>query len=225
MTPFADKASPSPSLAHLHARFLAILPRIEQHGRIYLRHLYPDRRADAIQEMRALGWQWLLQMQSRGKDPAEFVTAFVTFLARAVNCGRRLTGMPKSKDVLNPRAQRRHCFTVEQLPASLRSSHEHLYSSPIGQELHDELEERLRDNTITPVLDQVQFRIDFPAWLRTLTPRERHMIRRMMRNERTVDLSKRFGVSPGRISQMRRELHDDWSTFCGGTDPTDTPTA
>jgi hypothetical protein len=41
------------------------------------------------------------------------------------------------------------------------------------------------------------------------------MVRRMMRNERTLDLSKRFEVSPGRISQMRRELHEDWLGFLG----------
>jgi hypothetical protein len=40
----------------------------------------------------------------------------------------------------------------------------------------------------------------------------------MMRNERTLDLSKRFEVSAGRISQMRRELHEDWLRFLGERD-------
>jgi hypothetical protein len=48
--------------------------------------------------------------------------------------------------------------------------------------------------------------------------RERRIVRGMMRNERTLDLSKRFEVSPGRISQMRRELHDDWRRFLGERD-------
>jgi hypothetical protein len=106
---------------------------------------------------------------------------------------------------------------VEHFP-SLRSSHDHLCSSPLGQELQDAFEERLQDNTLTPVPDQVQFRIDFPAWLKTLTARERRMIRAMARNERTLDLSKRFEVSPGRISQIRRELHDRWLRFLGERD-------
>jgi hypothetical protein len=202
----------------LHATFLHILPRVERHGRVYFRHLCPDRKADALQEMRAMAWKWLLQMHERGKDPTCFLKAFTTFLARAVNSGRRLAGMAKAKDVLNPHAQRRHGFQVERLPTSLRSGHEHLYASPLGQELQDELEERLCDNTLTPVPDQVQFRVDFPAWLKTLTPRERRIVRGMMRNERTIDLSKRFDVSPGRISQMRRELHDDWMRFLGDRD-------
>jgi hypothetical protein len=57
--------------------------------------------------------------------------------------------------------------------------------------------------------------MDFPAWLRTLTPRERRLIRAMARNERSTDLSQQFEVSPGRISQMRQEFRDDWLRFHG----------
>ena len=64
-------------------------------------------------------------------------------------------------------------------------------------------------------LDQVQFRIDFPAWLKTLTGRERRMIRVMMRNERTKDVSKQFEISPGRVSQLRQEFKQGWERYCG----------
>ena len=204
-----------PKLDELHARFLDLLPRIELHGRIYFRHLKPHRKADAIQEMTALGWQWFLRLHQRGKDPSEFLTGFTTLLARAVNSGRRLAGMAHAKDALNPAAQRRHHFAVEVLPSSLGVSHERRTASPHGQELQDAYEERLRDNTVTPVPEQVQFRIDFPAWLDTLTGRERRIVRAMANNEGTLDLSRRFELSPGRISQLRREFHDDWRRFCG----------
>jgi hypothetical protein len=216
----------APGPEQLHTRFLALLPRVELHARIYFRHLRcPHRKADAIQEMRALAWQWFLRLHQRGKDPGDFLTAFTTLLARAVHSGRRLAGQAKARDVLNPAAQGRHGFTVEPLPSATRTSHERLYCSPQGQGLHDAFEERLRDNTITPVPDQVQFRIDFPAWLATLTARERRLVCAMADNERTLDLSKRFAVSPGRISQLRREFHDDWRHFCGERDPAGTPRA
>jgi hypothetical protein len=170
--------------------------------------------------MTALGWRWFLRLHQRGKDPAEFLTGFTILLARAVNSGRRLVGMAHSKDALNPAAQRRHHFAVEALPSSLGVSHECRNASPHGQELHDAYEERLRDNTVTPVVDQVQFRIDFPAWLATLTGRERRMVREMANNEGTLDLSRQFELSPSRISQLRREFHDDWRRFCGeGSQP------
>jgi hypothetical protein len=209
----------SAHLAHLHAAFLSILPRVEQHGRIYFRHLRPHRKADAIQEMRALAWKWFVRLHQRGKDPADFVTSFSTFLARAVNSGRRLAGMAKAKDAMNPHTQRRHGFRVEPLPNSTRTSHEQLYAFPVGQQLLDAVEERLRDNTVTPVPDQVQFRLDWPAWLQTLTPRERRIIRAMSRNERTLDLSREFELSPSRISQLRREFFLDWRRFLGDLDP------
>ena len=41
------------------------------------------------------------------------------------------------------------------------------------------------------------------------------MIRGMARNERTLDLSKQFELSPARISQMRREFQIDWKRFIG----------
>jgi hypothetical protein len=203
-------------LPALHAQYLALLPRIETHARIYFRHIRcPNAKADLLQEMRALAWQWLVRLDRRGKDVNDFVAGFVTLLARAVNSGRQLTGQAKAKDVLNPRTQRRHGFTVEPLPASLGASFERLYASPHGQGLHDAFEERLQDNLITPVPDQVQFRIDWPAWLGTLTSRERRLIRAMACNERTSDLSRQFEVSRARISQLRREFHDAWEDFCG----------
>ena len=206
-------------LAHLHAAFLAILPRIELHGRIYFRHVRcPHKKADAIQEMRALAWKWFLRLHERGRDPAGFVTTFVTLLARAVNSGRRLAGMTRAKDVINLATQRRHGFRVEPLPSSTRTSHDRLYASPVGQALLDAFEERLRDNTVTPVIDQVQFRLDFPAWLQTLTARERRLIRAMARNERTLDLSREFELSPARVSQLRREFYLDSQRFLGDLD-------
>jgi hypothetical protein len=36
----------------------------------------------------------------------------------------------------------------------------------------------------------------------------------MIRDERTLDLSRQFDVTPGRISQMRREFAESWSRFC-----------
>jgi hypothetical protein len=203
-------------VAALHAQFLVILPRIELHGRIYFRFLSLHQKTDAIQEMRALAWQWYLRLHERGKNPGDFIKAFTSLLARAVNSGRRLVGAAKAKDAMNPATQRRHGFQVEALPTSFRTSYDQLYAVPNGLETLDAFEERLRDNTTTPVPDQVQFRIDWPAWLATLTGRERRMISVMAKNESTKNLSRQFDLSPARISQKRREFHDDWHRFCDG---------
>jgi hypothetical protein len=198
----------------LHDQFVALLPKLHTHAAIYFRGIQcPDRKADTINEMIALAWRWFLRLKEKGKDISKFTMVFVYLVAKAVKSGRRICGQEKSKDVLSRLAQQRHNFTVESLPTSTRVAHEHLYGEPHGQRKLDSYEERLQDNLISPIPDQVQFRIDFPSWLATLTPRERRLIRAMARNERTSDLSKEFEVSPGRISQMRKEFQKGWERF------------
>src|SRR5260370_11202311 len=112
-------------------------------------------------------------MYRRGKDPAQFPGAFAALVARAVASGRRLSGMEKANDVMSSRAHFRGVI-VERLPSSTRNSFEALLM-PGGQKLQDALEERLRDNTFTPVPDQVAFRIDWPAFYATLPDRDRKL--------------------------------------------------
>jgi hypothetical protein len=203
-------------LSRLHAAFLSILPRIELHACVYFRGIRcPQRKDDAVQETVAMSWRWFVRLVEQGKDPLAFPVALASYAARAVKCGRRLCGQLKGKDVLSPLAQQRHGFAVEPLPHSVASTHEERYSAVRGQRQQDAFEERLRDNTQTPVPEQVSFRIDFPDWLTTLTPRERRLVGAMADSERTLDLSKRFDLSPARISQLRRELHNDWCRFLG----------
>lgn len=199
----------------LQRRFLALLPRIERHARIYFRHVTcPVQKADCLAETVALCWKWFLRLAERGKDARPFVTVLAAFATRAVRSGRRLCGQMKAQDVLNPIAQQRHGFRVESLPISTRVEWERLYGIVGGQRLTDSVEERLHDNTQTPIPDQVAFRIDFPSWLTTRTERDRRLIERMGLGERTNHLSHQFSISPGRVSQLRREFHDDWNRFC-----------
>lgn len=201
---------------HLHAAFLVILPRIELHAKIYHRDTKcPDQRQDRIAETVALAFRWFVGLARRGKDASQFASALGSYAARAVRCGRRITGQESARDVMSPCAQRRRGFKVERLPHSTAVPHEELYGETDGQRQLDEYEERLQDNTVTPPPEQAAFRIDFARWLRSLTPRERRLIRAMARNERTKDLSRQFDLSPGRISQMRRQFHDGWEDFCG----------
>jgi phenylacetate-CoA ligase len=140
-------------LAHLHAAFLSILPRIERHGQIYFRHARcPQTKDDAIAEMVALTWRWFLRLIAKGKDPLSFPMMLASYAARQVNEGRRLVRKEKSKDVLSLCAQKQHSFTVESLPSSTASSFEERYTMVHGQQKQDVFEERLRENTQTPDL-------------------------------------------------------------------------
>jgi hypothetical protein len=209
-------ASTSPVPDTLHATFQALLPKLLTHADIYFRSIRcPDTRADRIAECMALAWKWLIRLHERDKDVNQFTMVFVYLVARAVKSGRRLTGQERAKDVLSSRAQRKHAFKVEELPASTRRPLDDIYSRVRGQQHLDAFEERLCDNTVTPPPDAAAFRIDFPQWLRTRTDRDRRIIDDMMCDERTLDLARKHGISPARISQLRREFMDDWERFCG----------
>ena len=196
--------TPTALSAHvLQVRFLSILPRIELHGRISFRHVRcADRRADAVAEMVALSWCWYVRLAERGKDATQFPSALATFAARAVKADRRVCGRERARDVLSPSAQRQHQIQVERLPDF----------STLGG---NPLAEALVDNTQTPPPEQVAFRCDFPAWLMTRTDRDRRLAEDLMTGERTLDVSTKFGLSPARISQLRRDFHQDWQRFCG----------
>jgi hypothetical protein len=201
----------------LHRHFLAILGRIETHALISFRHLKcPGRRADAIAEVVAVAWLWFLRLaQQPDKDVNDFVSTLATFAVRHVRSGRKLAGMEKSRDALNPHAQQRHNFRVETLHHSTQRRWERIYGEPYGQQPMDAFEERLRDNTQSPVPDQAAFRIDFPLWLLRLGPRNREIAQNMAQDFRTNELAAKHGTTPGRISQLRREFHDDWQRFHG----------
>jgi hypothetical protein len=199
---FANVPSLSLSPKQLHARFLAILPRIETHARVYFRHVRcPERKEDCIAEVVALSWRWFIRCAEKGKDATQFPSALATYAARAVGTGRHVCGKENARDVLSPLAQQNHDFVVQKLPD---------FSTLSGTPA----EEALHDNTRSEVPDQVAFRVDFPAWRNTLTDRDRRMADHLMVGERTQDVARRFGVSPGRVSQKRREFEYDWALFC-----------
>jgi hypothetical protein len=179
------------------------LPRIEAHARIYFRSIRcSDKRADRIAETIALAWKWFLRLEERGKDATQFVSAIATYAVKAVKSGRRLAGMERAKDVMNGHTQYRHGFVIQKLP-----DFSSLISNP--------LEEALTDNTVTPPPDAAAFRVDFPRWLQSLPQRDRRVAKELMVGERTVATAHRHRMSPARVSQLRRELCEDWARFHG----------
>jgi hypothetical protein len=209
------RPAPTQHLTAWHDAFLSILPRIELHGQFAFRGVRcPQQRADHVAEMVALCWLWFVRLVERGKDPLGFPVVLASYAARQVRCGRGLCGQEKGQDALSGLAQRRHGFVVGRLPHATATTHDRL-GAVGGQRTQDALEELLHDNGRTPVPEQVAFRLDFPAWRRTHARRTRRLMHDMMLGERTRELARKYGLSPGRISQLRPELHNDWRRFCG----------
>ena len=73
--------------------------------------------------------------------------------------------------------------------------------------------ECLQDNRITPVPDQVAFRIDFPEWLNSQAPRDKQIAERLSLGFSTGEVASEFELSRGRVSQLRRKLSESWYEF------------
>ena len=197
-TPFTP-----PTPGELHDGFLSVLPRVHRHAAIVFRGVRcPQRREDAVAEAVAVAWSWYRQLAYRGKDARLFPGALASLAARHVRSGRRLCGQEAGQDALSPTAQARHGFAVGKLP-----DFSTLNGNPLDEALHE--------NTRSPVPEQVAFRLDFPAWLLSLSQRDRRVVEDLMLGERTLDVAEKHGLSPGRVSQLRREFLEGWRLFCG----------
>ena len=209
---------PVPPIDRLQATFMALVPRIETHGRVYFRNVKcPHKKQDAIAEMVAQAWKWFVRLAELGKDATQFPTALATYAARAVKSGRRLCGQEPAKDVMSGIAQQRHGFKVEALPSTTLASLEILYSTPLGQEMQDALEERLRDNSVTPVPDQAAFRIDWPRFVKTLTGRDRWLAEFLGLGHSGKKAADKFNLSPCRVTQIRQQWCREWRASQGDT--------
>jgi hypothetical protein len=188
----------SQPLAHLHHLFLAHLPALEGHARTAFR----GRRDidDLVQETAALCWARFLRLAERGLDLEKLLPPLIRYSARQVRCGRRLCGMLPANDAASWRAQQRLGFGVTPLRADDRAG-----GGPLRL--------ALQPHAAAPVPEQVAFRLDFPAWLRTLGRRNRRLLLRLMAGERTLDVARRFGVSPARVAQLRRAFAAAWRRF------------
>src|SRR5206468_3527032 len=138
----------------------------------------------------------------------EFVTTLALRCTQAVRAGRRLAGPERSRDVLSSIAQVRHGFAVVRLP-----DHDH---QPDRHPLPDELADALADNTRTAVPEQAAFRLDFPRWRASLRRRDRAVLDALVSGERPTDVADRFGLSKGRVSQLRSEFERGWWEFQQG---------
>ena len=218
MTSPTTPASPPPvPLQQVQASFLQVLGRIEGHARLTFRHLRcRSSQDDHVAEAVALAWQWFLRLAQRGRDGSQFPLALAALAARAARSGRRLCGQERAREVLSPLAQRRLGFHVEPLAGSL-APYERLYGDPHGQGHLDALEERLRDNSRTPVPEQVAFRLDWPRFLATLSRRDGDLLALLGLGHLAWEAAQAFGLSPGRVTQLRQSWCSAWRSFLGET--------
>ncbi len=189
-----------------HAHFLTLLPAIEQHARIVFWRLDPDSKEEAVAEAIAAATVSYVGLLTRGLGHQAYPSTMARFAVNHVRSGRHVGGHENAVDVLSKSARRRKGFSVRSLTR---------YDRHAG-----EWREAVVEDSQTPVLEQVWFRIDFPEWLSRLSTRDRRIAESLALGERTSTVARRHGLTNGRVSQLRRELHANWLAFHGELPPT-----
>ena len=63
--------------------------------------------------------------------------------------------------------------------------------------------------------DLAAFKIDFSRWLQLLTRRDRSVISALIAGDRPSAVADRFGITRGRVSQLRQRYELKWQKFQG----------
>ncbi len=184
-----------------HKRFLVMLPAIVNHARFAFRHLKGEARQDAIQEVIANALVAFVRLVRRRKIALAYPTVLARYAVAQFQDGRRIGNRLNIKDVLSSYAQKQKGIVVDRLDQFDKTENQWI--------------EAVVEDHRTPVPEQVAFRCDFPEWLARLSGRNRRIAQALSAGQNTGDVAKRFKLSPGRISQLRRELYQSWQTFHG----------
>ena len=179
--------------------FLALLPKIRAVAKFNFRHLRAEARDEAIEEVVANAFVAFAKLVEQNRSHRAFGSTLGGYAVRQFRVGRRVGVRFKSTDIMAHRTRR---LRIRQLEES-----EELgawWTAAIA-------------NHRTPVADQAAFRIDFPSWLRMLRPHQRRVVEALAANYSTGEVARQIGVSAGRVSQMRRELHAAWEQFHTGS--------
>jgi hypothetical protein len=184
-----------------HQRFLSLVPAIRRVAKFRLRYVSDSRRQELIDEIVGICCAFYARLAERGQEERAYFTTLVRFAAAHLGHGRELGSRINVRDVLGRYCQQRNQLRVERLDE------------------FDEAEEKwkevlIEDKRATPA-DLAASRIDFAAWLETMSTVRRQLAEFLSMGETTRDAARRFALSPGRVSQIRREFQASWNAFQG----------
>jgi hypothetical protein len=178
--------------------FLSVLPAVQAHAQIKFRYLSATLREEAIQEATAAAWVSYRRLAAQNKLHVCYPSTLANFAVKHFHNGRHVGGhQDAAKDVMSPVAQRRHRTRCEN-------------ESDYGEEGWKNL---VVADRRTSIPDLAAFRIDFAAWLTSMTRRDRRIIAALASGEGTQAAAQKFGLTPARISQLRRRFQKDWMTL------------
>ena len=194
----AAASSPSP---RWHKLFLTMLPKIVNHARIAFRYLRPEARGEAVQEVVCNALKAFHRLVQLKKVSLAYPSVLARFGVKQVKDHRKVGGHLNINDVMSGYCQVNKGVRVARI------------------DQYDETEDEwtqlvVEDKTAGP-FDIVRTKLDFDAWLHSLPCRHRRLAQFLSLGNRTSQAARKFKVSEGRVSQIRKELAESWREFVG----------
>jgi hypothetical protein len=176
-----------------------MLPVIQRRACAAFASLPAEPREEAAQEATCLALAAFVRLVRRGRGHVATAGTLVKWAVLHVRAGRQMGTPANRHDVTSLCSQRVHGHRVERLDR---------HDPDDGSWL-----EAIAVDHRTSVPDQAAFRVDFPAWLATLPPRDRRLVVVLALGHSTTEAALAFGVTAARVSQKRREFAQQWERF------------
>jgi hypothetical protein len=178
-----------------------MLPAITAHARVSFRHLAPEARQEAIQEVVCNALKAFVRLVELKKTAIAYPSVLARYAVAQVRDGRKVGSKLNVRDVSSEYAQKMKGIRLQRL-------------DKFDEEENAWQEILVEDRHAGPA-EIAACRMDFSAWLRSLPVKLRKVAKVLAAGETTRAAAKRFGVCDGRISQIRKELKSAWQRFQG----------
>ena len=184
---------------HTNQPFQALLPQIRRQAGLALRHLRAEARDEALAEVVARAFCTWRRLVEQGRAELARPTPLVKYAVRQVSAGRRVGCRMNVNDILSAHSRRTHGIKIERLDR--RDPQTRTWDALL-------VEDRKAGPAATAAA-----RLDHRAWLRLLSKRNRAIACALALGEATGAVAQQFGLSAGRISQLRAWLRQHWEQF------------
>ena len=179
--------------------FERLLPEIEKRLRLAFSQLTGEEKDEAIQEATCNACRAYALLVRRGRTNVATARSLARFAAAHYRVGRRVGGSLNVNDVCSEYCRYRRGVRLERLDRRDREGWREVL---------------VEDRTVTPA-ELAASRIDYPAFLASLSRRHRRIAEALASGESTGGVARLSGLSEGRISQLRREFYLAWQRFHG----------
>ena len=169
---------------------MSLLPSIKNEARVAFRGEPAELRQELISEVVANCWIAFMSLIRRGLEDGIYPKPLARYAIRQGRSGRRVGIKANINDITS-----RHC----QIRKGVRIAGLDHYDREEGA-----WKEVVVESKKSGPAEVACIRLDFEAWLDILRPRQRRIAKLLATGESTRTTAKRFKVSSGRVSQIRR---------------------